>query len=183
MRLKRSIALRLISVANRRCWRRPRHVASRSGKRWEGDRYPPFADIWTTSRPIPKLLQAHCEQRYSARNVPGKVLKGGASRTSTWRTPRAGNGGQLDLHCRVPGRDLVEIAGKLTRGASSVLPLLAGPEGLSIFWRQGEPVNDPKGEDGRLAKADVDEAGGVAHSVIGAWAKPAASLIHPPGPG
>src|SRR5258706_15440596 len=119
---------------------------------------------------ISKPLQAHCQERYSARNVPGESSqRRGFPDVHLDELPEQEMGGQFDLHCRVPGRDLVEIARKLARRASSVLPLLAGPEGLSVLCRQGEPVNDPKGEVGRLVLPDIDETGGVTHSSTRAW--------------
>src|SRR6266513_4457469 len=111
-------------------------------------------------------LQTHCKEGYCARNVPGERPQSrGFPYVDLDELPEQKMGGQLHLHRRVPGWDLVKIAGELAWKAVGVFPVLAGPERLSILRRKRQAVNHPQREGWRVNHSyGLVQTGGSAHS-------------------
>src|ERR1700674_4830314 len=122
---------------------------------------------------LPEPVKAHCQQRYCARNVPGESPEGrGLPHVDLDELPEQEIPGQFDLHRRIPGRDLIEIAWKLPQPPHGVLPILPRPQRLPIFGRQRQSVNDPEREVRRLILTGIaGKDRGGAHSSAGPWVR------------
>src|SRR5688572_5708120 len=80
---------------------------------------------------FPEPLQAHCQECYSARNVPGKCpQRRRLPDVNLDELPQQKMAGKLDFHGGVPGGDFIKITGQLAATAGRVLPLLPGSESL-----------------------------------------------------